>query len=347
VRRAPLFALLLGGCGGFHTIGDDGGLDAATDDGPPDFGTPFTIVQEAPDAGALRAVWGSSADDVYVVGDDGVVLHQTGGLLNTIRVGTGADLTSVWGSAANDVWVVGSYRDTGQGLLFHRTKDFFTMYGTTPFALKSVWGVDELRYAVGADGAIYQGDTAAPFSMGTQVGVNPDIPLTPHAPIHWSIHGNSRSNILIAADVDLYHYWDGDLWHSYEDNKVRTRAYRSVFGPPGTGPHLFIGGNYFAIWEFTGPQNPLIQVNEENDKPAKADRSIWALWGPTPGPLEGARIIAVGDEGRIMLYDSMRQLLRTIPSPTRNSLYGIWGASLDDVWIVGEGGLVMRGKITF
>ena len=56
-------------------------------------------------------------------------------------------------------------------------------------------------------------------------------------------------------------------------------------------------------------------------------------------------MVCVGDAGRIMTWDGTS--VKTVASPTTNSLYGVWGATPDDVWIVGEGGLVLRGALSF
>jgi hypothetical protein len=85
-----------------------------------------------------------------------------------------------------------------------------------------------------------------------------------------------------------------------------------------------------------------VQVNEEKDVPQKLERSIWSIWGPN-----GDKIIAVGDAGRIMTYDKATQKVTIVPAPTGRNLYAVWGTSLDDVWIAGEGQLLLRGALKF
>lgn len=60
----------------------------------------------------LRAVWGSSADDVWTVGDVGTVRRfQKGDVrFQPITAPTYETLNGLWGSGPNDVWIVG---DTG------------------------------------------------------------------------------------------------------------------------------------------------------------------------------------------------------------------------------------------
>lgn len=57
--------------------------------------------------GAFYKVWGLSSDNVYVVGQRGVVLHRTGGAWREELAGASGDLVSVWGTDANNVLAVG------------------------------------------------------------------------------------------------------------------------------------------------------------------------------------------------------------------------------------------------
>lgn len=59
------------------------------------------------------SIWGSGADDVFMVGNPGFVLHYDGTDWTRTDL-TEETLTSVWGTAANDVYVCGHH-----GVLFH------------------------------------------------------------------------------------------------------------------------------------------------------------------------------------------------------------------------------------
>ena len=56
---------------------------------------------------ALRDVFGTSASDVWAVGDSGTVLHFDGQAWRAAVVDTTARLTGVWASRPTNVWVVG------------------------------------------------------------------------------------------------------------------------------------------------------------------------------------------------------------------------------------------------
>ena len=53
-------------------------------------------------------VWGASANDVFAVGDDGVILHYDGATWAVLHSRKGTSFFGVFGRARDDVHVVGS-----------------------------------------------------------------------------------------------------------------------------------------------------------------------------------------------------------------------------------------------
>jgi hypothetical protein len=329
-----LLCLLLCGCTHFDRVyGDAGVLDADT--------SGFSVFDDAPDGGAWRGVWGSSADDVHVVGEGGRVLAWDGAQVVRPNLGAGNDLYGVWGSAQNDLWAVGENRATQGGVIFHKTAQTWVQFGTTKFGLRSVWGAGDMRYAAGNSGAVYSGPTATPFASGMQIDANPNVPVTPNAPLLYAVGGNNAMSVMIAGDVDSTYFFD-TRWHAFEDPIDRTRAFRAIWGAPGDTVSIFEGANYFGLWHFTSAADPVVTLNEEKISADDFNKTIWSIWG-----VDDQRIVAVGDEGRIMTWDAATQAVVVRQSPTTRALYGVWGSSFDDLWIVGDGGLILRGKIAF
>jgi hypothetical protein len=52
-------------------------------------------------------IWGMSAQDVWVVGEAGEIVHAVGTLVMRVSSGTTVDLYAVWGSAGNNILAVG------------------------------------------------------------------------------------------------------------------------------------------------------------------------------------------------------------------------------------------------
>jgi hypothetical protein len=57
---------------------------------------------------APLGLWGTSANDVFAVGEAGMILHYDGASWVTMASGTGEVLYGVWGSSATDVFAVGA-----------------------------------------------------------------------------------------------------------------------------------------------------------------------------------------------------------------------------------------------
>lgn len=56
-------------------------------------------------------VWGSGPDDVYAVGQNGVVVHWDGTALEELHVGVGEDLIGIWGTGPDRIVTVGGRRN--------------------------------------------------------------------------------------------------------------------------------------------------------------------------------------------------------------------------------------------
>jgi len=82
--------------------------------------SPMETAVVEPGRGKLNGVWGTSATNVFAVGDDGIILHYDGKLWTPMDSGTTANLYAVWGYSSNSVYVVGSYGT----ILFHDGKQW-------------------------------------------------------------------------------------------------------------------------------------------------------------------------------------------------------------------------------
>jgi hypothetical protein len=55
----------------------------------------------------IYGVWGSSWDDVFAVGTDGVIIHYNGSSWSAMSSGGAVSLFDVRGSSGNDVYATG------------------------------------------------------------------------------------------------------------------------------------------------------------------------------------------------------------------------------------------------
>ncbi|MEM9073345.1 MAG: hypothetical protein AAGE52_32875 [Myxococcota bacterium] len=109
---------------------------------------------------AFFKVWGSSANDVWVVGQRGALLHFDGSEWREELIGTSEDLISVWGTGPNRVAVVGG---RSNGWVFRY--DGESWESAQPSALpgfNGVWmGDPDVIHVAGAEGQLATIDFAS------------------------------------------------------------------------------------------------------------------------------------------------------------------------------------------
>jgi hypothetical protein len=98
-------------------------------------------------SGNANAVWGVSADEVWVVDDGGQVHHTKDGAMTwtTDVLETGA-LRAVWASAANDVYAAGA-----SGTIHHFSTTWANEKTETGEAINALWGADAAHVYAGGE----------------------------------------------------------------------------------------------------------------------------------------------------------------------------------------------------
>ena len=152
----------------------------------------------------LEGVWGSSADDVWAVGDkysDPVILHWEGQSWQNVDVTFDEPLQGIWGFAQNDIYAAGSnYRDS---VIVHFDGTNWTLQETLQdISVKHLWGADpNYVMAVGDNGESVLWD-------GSNWNI---LPVSDFSYVK-DIWGFSRHNIYLVGTYQLWH-WNGSNWN--------------------------------------------------------------------------------------------------------------------------------------
>ncbi|WP_207689828.1 hypothetical protein [Desulfonema limicola] len=250
-------------------------------------------------------VWGSSASDVFVVGDIGTIMHYDGSTWQRMESGTDRILYKVWGTSPTDVFAVGS-----DGVILHYDGTRWTpMKSGTDVLFRGLWGSSGSDvFAVGDRGTILHYDGSTWKSMI----INAERIIT-------GVWGNSGTDVFaVAADNAILHY-DGKGWTDmyYADlslGHVWGTSRTDVFAA-GTGGVLHYDGRKWAPME-----------NNES--------SIRYIWGSS-----GKNIITVG-ESDIMHYDETAWSAADIS--VECEFRAVWGSSASDVYAVGLSGMILH-----
>ena len=87
------------------------------------------------------------------------------------------------------------------------------------------------------------------------------------------------------------------------------------------GGDLGVGGKGALLMHWDG--------RSFSELPTGQDRSLWWIWGTA----DASTLWMVGDGGTVLRRRGGR--IEAIPTDTSSTLFGVWGASPDEVWIVG------------
>ena len=289
---------------------------------PPDLTLP--IVWTARTSGTTRSlasIWGSSASDVYVVGEAGTILHSVD--TNTwVAQPTGVTtaLHALWGSGANDVYAVGD-----GGTILHGNGAVWTSSASgVTVNLLAIWGA-------GAKD-IYAGGESGTFLHSTDGGAT------------WMV-------IPPLATTTIRSGWGGGtaIWAAGDGGNLVLSVLATCSVCDGKWHLRWIASpeNIQSIWA-TSPAN-LYLVSDDGSIRFSFDGLIWPRDTSSPAtPLRGLwgsgenDIYAVGDGGVTLHLIAAHHGFSPEGSGTAQRLNSVWGSSASDVYTVGEGGTILH-----
>jgi hypothetical protein len=182
----------------------------------------------------LRGVWGSAANNVFAVGDSGVVLRYNGTAWTRMTTGTTAQLNDVWGSGASDVYAATA---TGRLLRFNGTAWSFVAGVQAPGALRSVWGsASNNVYAVGDGGIMYR------YNGSSWQRVR-----LPTRQVLYAVWGTGASNVYAAGGGGALYRYNGTAWTP--EKAQNGASHIQGFWGTSSGTDLFAGGAGGLIWK--------------------------------------------------------------------------------------------------
>jgi hypothetical protein len=345
---------------------DAGQHDAPTGDGP----SPFMVVPTSggPSAQNLNAITGWDSGDFVAVGTAQVSYVSIGGSLT--RLGgdvTGSDLYGVWGTSSTDVYAVGVTSGGNAGFIQHLDANGWTTVFNSPTALYGVWGVpgDSAVVAVGDQGVMYGRLPDGSWMALQSLPPNPSAPNNPpQSPMLTSITGLNLNDFTVTSDGDQFFEFppNSNGYYYYYPSLSPLTSFSASWQAPGAAvsnvTNVYLGSNFLGLYWITSPDllppdastdasilgadagSLLLQLYGDNSPGAQA-LAIEGIWGTA------AKVVAVGDNGTIVVFDVATGNVTTVPGPDHStqSFGGVWGASLASVWIVGTNELILNGSL--
>jgi photosystem II stability/assembly factor-like uncharacterized protein len=283
----------------------------------------------------FNAVAGSAPDNVFVVGDQGTILHWNGVALVREESGTTANLRGVAVADTTLAYAVGE-----QGTVLRRQDE--------------VWVPEEpLTTAVLNTVSVGPGNAVAAGEQGTILVMYQGV---------WKLVPNTRNdNYYATSDSNAGFIIVGSLGVVVQPileppsvpalpPRITTKYSKTLAGAVRHGAGAYVVGLDGAVftWEpGKGTRLDLVKDCKGDDLnliPPKFLRAV-SMLGDTPW--------IVGHQGLVVTMDPANPTpaedckppnpFKLWPMPDDHWLTGVYAAAADDVWIVGRTGLILRG----
>jgi hypothetical protein len=302
----------------------------------------------------LPDVWGSSATDVFVVGEEdsetgvaSVIRHYDGTSWGPQRRQLDVILRAVWGSSSTDVYAVGSDDNSNAAIVLHYDgSQWIKVPGFDPgqsaaFGFESVWGSSATD--VFAVGSVFDGlfDESLIFHYDGSSWRRMQVPGSV-LPSLVDVWGSSGTDVYAVGQIDedppstgVVLHFNGTSWSPVVQREGFTPlsiwgsssadVFAAGFQVSGTSPDFRVFGR---ILHFDG------MAWSRVDLPSGVG-VLHGIWGSS-----SRDVFAVGDDGVIVHFDGTTW---TKSTPTGKILLGVWGSSSADVFAVGETGTILHG----
>lgn len=268
----------------------------------------------------FNAVWGSGPSTVFVVGPEGAVLRL--GKSDWIKESraTTADLYGVWGTGPSDVYAVG----TG-GAVLHYDGKWWQKEKVPPSVqsrvLFSVWAAGPTAvFAVGEAGTLL-GRTGGTWQAKT-CPVQPDCSTINLR----NVIGVGPKEVYAAGTYRTVLSYDGTTWTQRCHASEQTTHYAVVARGAGDALVLGDGGAVFTV-----TNNGLCP-----SRTGGSGQAVYAAWYDKTTDT----YITVGLGGTIFKASGTKHT--AMASGVTTDLYGVWGSSMNNLFAVGDKGVILR-----
>jgi hypothetical protein len=265
----------------------------------------------------LARSWGSSSTDIWVVGDEGSILHYDGLDWKKASSPVSHPLWDVWGFSPDNIWAVGGYS------ILHFDGVEWTVVRETDFPITALWGSSPNDVWVGHNNA-----TFLRFDGTRWESI--DSPVACHVANLW---GASPKDIWAACYGGILIRFDGISWAEQTWPSDQALGGLWGFGPSS----LWMGDFAGALCMYDGVAwTPYFDTTFHSvlDIWGSGTSDVWSLhWGPT-----------------LLRFDGSQWHPIALPDIVGGPGYGpgqefisLWGDETGTIWLFGYGGTVLRG----
>ena len=257
-----------------------------------------------------------SAQDIYVVGYQGAIVHYDGYHWQKMNTPHRVPIWGIWGTDTNNIYAVG-----GNGVILkYDGHTWSTMDSGTRQWLYDIWGTDNHTiYAVGAGVILkYDGTDWSHMMIGDEYKS------------FFTIYGNHENDVYVAGDFKRIHHYNGVGW-----TEVKAVDADQIWGIYTSGVHIFAAGTltngHSTVYHYNGLQW------EDTQLPVNSD--LWGIWGSSEND-----VYCVGDSGTIVSYDGNKWRDNSTNEDLRlRAIYGQLGTA----YVLSENGLILKKEANY
>ncbi len=160
---------------------------------------------------SMQRIWGSSDNNIYIVGSGGIIVHYASGTWTKVATGTDLYFNDIYGSGGEILATCLTNYSTdnwGPGI-FSIEGNTATEASTYPiqYYLNSVWFVPDRHYYV-VGGGVYEKSSLSDTAWEGQ-------PLYPTRKETNKVRGDDTNDVFVVGAFGEFLHWNGEHWQSF------------------------------------------------------------------------------------------------------------------------------------
>jgi hypothetical protein len=298
----------------------------------------------------LWSIWGTKENNIWAVGDEGTIIHYDGTRWVNQKYDTECSLRDIQGYDENDVWAVGGLgfnpnsENEQKGIILHFNGKEWTMaLDDSTHPLSAIWETskDDI-YAVGGTDA--PGSSPGPYILHYDGTTWTPIESPEGLDSCRDIWGSVRDTFWVTTGDKILHY-DKGKWEYIAEGLISDFAVNKIWGKSENNVYFSHCLGLISNWNGSTITDALrlSPSFEENNL-----MNFYGIWGD-----EQSERFAVGgywkltngqgglDGAMVYYFDGFDWTEHDVRNLS-DTLYDVWGTSINNVWAVGVDGNILR-----
>lgn len=193
----------------------------------------------------VNRIWGTSSNNIFIVGDNGSIAHYSNGTWTKMESHTTVDLQDVWGIDNEHVWATGTNIGDGHSVVLqYDGKQWTTIYDNAnkppneKFGFRSVWTdrIDRIYLAGGSRTQL--------MNLNNKTFQQLNIPQQQW--VAFNIRGINRRDIFQIGSAGETVHFNGVSWYLYPELKLLNEGFAGFNSVYPTTDFVLIGGLYLT-----------------------------------------------------------------------------------------------------